>query len=117
MWHPNLKFTVETGGKQIPFLDIQIDIRNQKIQTSVYGKPTYTSLILNYVATCPSKWKSGLIQTLLNRAYVVCNSWYSFHLELDNRRKIFRMNGYPSTYIELAIRKFLNKKLEPNDER
>ena len=25
------------------------------------------------------------------------------------------MNGYPSTYIELAIRKFLNKKLEPND--
>ena len=36
---------MEYGGKQLPFLDIQLNIGNDKLDTSVYRKPTYTSLV------------------------------------------------------------------------
>lgn len=68
---PNLRFTVELGGKQTPFIDINIDITDDNIDTCVYHKPTYTSLLLNYLACRPNSWKPGLIQTIINRAYTL----------------------------------------------
>ena len=104
-WHPNIKFTTEFGGKQLPFLDIQLDIQEDNLNTSVYRKPTYTSLLLNFQANCPMQWKTGLIYTLLNRAYTVCNSWYNIHIEINKLRDIFGKNGYPVWFLDKYIKK------------
>lgn len=109
-WHPNIKFTYELGGKQLPFLDINIDITNNVLNTSVYRKPTYTNLLLNFKAICPNSWKRGLLLTLLHRGYVVCNSWFSLHLEIDKLVEIFTLNGYPLTFLYKHIKYFLNLK-------
>ena len=109
-WHDNLKFTVEIGMKSIPFLDINLDIESNVVNTTVYRKPTYTNLVLNYAACCPLQWKRGLLLTLINRAYVVCNSWLNFHNEIDKLSHIFKANGYPSSFILDTTKKFLDKK-------
>lgn len=71
-WHPNLKFIVANGVKQIPFFDIDIRINDNSLETSVYRKLTYTGLLLNYAASVPMQWKTGLFNTLINRAYIYC---------------------------------------------
>ena len=115
-WHPNLKFTVEIGGKEIPFLDINVDIKENRLSTSVYRKDTYTSLILNYLANCPDNWKLGLAKTFINRAYVVCNSWINFHKEIVKLKDIFKKNGYPQFYIDQTVKKFLDKQNEKSPQ-
>ena len=109
-WHPNIKFTKEIGQKNIPFLDINIDITNNELTTDVYRKPTYTGLILNYKALCPNHWKTGLLFTLLHRAYEVCSNWVIFHKEIGRLTEIFKQNGYPVSFIHRQVRKFLSEK-------
>ena len=113
-WHPNMKFTKEIGYKKIPFLDIDIDISNNILITDVYRKPTYTSLILNFKALCPIHWKTGLFHTLIHRADHICSSWEIFHNEIERLTTIFSKNGYPLSFIQNQVRKFLNSKFSGN---
>ena len=72
--HPNLKFTSELGPSALPFLDTKILLPTTEdggFTSNVFRKPTYTGLILNFSAMCPQKWKFGLIQCLLHRAYTI----------------------------------------------
>ena len=57
-------------GNKFP-LDIDINITDNTLDTTVYRKPTYTGLLLNLAATVPMQWKAGLLNTLINRAYNV----------------------------------------------
>jgi len=124
--HPNLKFTAEVGPSTLPFLDTAISLPNidDGIFTSdVYRKPTYTGLLLNFHAICPFKWKLGLIQCLLHRAYSITSNWSLFVEEVDRLGKIFADNAYPSQLFTTCVNRFLSKKFEPkptsqvNEER
>ena len=77
--HKNIKFTSEVGKNSLAFLDTYIELPKAEadsVKCSVCRKPTLTSLIMNFSAVCPSKWKIGLIQCLLHRAHLIssiCN--------------------------------------------
>ena len=101
----------------LPFLDIQLDISNNCLNTTVYRKPTYTGLILNYKAPCPLQWKRGLINTLINRAYIVCSSWSNFHNEMNKLINIFKQNGYPTFFIYRSIKQYLDKQFTPHEHK
>ena len=80
----------------------------------MYRKPTYTSVILNFSAICPFKWKFGLIYCLLHRAYVICSSWRLFDKEVDFLRDMFSKNGYPESVFNSCLNRFLNSKFANN---
>ena len=41
--HPNVKFTMENEhNRKLPFLDVLVDRDNNKFNTSVYRKPTFS---------------------------------------------------------------------------
>ena len=112
--HPNLKFTCEIGPQKLAFMDTQISLsynNDLTLITSVYRKPTDTKTIINFHAVCPWIWKSGLIKCFLNRAFIVCNNWFSFHEEISKLKDIFHMNGYPKDIFYNHLKKFLSNKL------
>ena len=41
--------------------------------TSVYRKPTFTGMCLQWDAYCPVKYKVGLVRCLVNRAKRICS--------------------------------------------
>ena len=49
-----LKFTMEIGGDSICFLDLKISIKNNKLETTVYSKPTDSHLYL-HATSCHKK--------------------------------------------------------------
>ena len=73
--HQNIHFTFETEENgQLSFLDTLIFNVNGKLSTTVYRKPTYTGLGLNYLSFIPHVFKLNSIKTLLNRAYNLCST-------------------------------------------
>ena len=106
--HPNLKFTCEVEPQKLAFLDTQILLSSNNylsLITSVYRKPTDTQTIINFLAVCPWILKSGLIKCFLNRAFIVCNNWFTFHEEISKLKYIFHMNGYPKDIFHNHVEK------------
>ena len=69
-------------------------------------------LILNFSAVCPQKWKFGLIQCLLHRAYTISSSWLTFSQEVDFLKGVFSQNGYPGDLFTSCLRRFANNKCD-----
>jgi len=67
--HPALRFTCEpeSDGK-LSFLDVCIERESGVFVTSIYRKPTFTGMCLQYDAYCPEKYKVGLVRCLVDRA-------------------------------------------------
>ena len=62
--HPRIKFTIEKEKRnQLPFLDILNDSSSNKLLISVYRKPTYTGLLMNYNSFISLNYKKGLFKT------------------------------------------------------
>lgn len=83
--HPTIKFRMETetDGK-LPFLDVLLSKQRSSNNecpciTSVFlEKQTYTGLLTNYFSFTSFQYKSGLIKTLIDRAYKINNTTHYF---------------------------------------
>ena len=62
--HQSVKFTIEKATDSLSFFDVEIKFVKFGFKTSVWRKPTYTELLLNFRSTCPNPLKSGLITRL-----------------------------------------------------
>ena len=107
--HKNLTFTVELGGKTLPFLNTYIQIDGSDFTSCIYRKKTHTGVFMNFTAMAPNKWKCGLILCLLNTAKRVCSSEQFFNDEVSKLRKFFTQNAYPKFFFDKALQIFLNK--------
>ena len=107
--HPNISFTMESADPNLPFLDIDINVDTDGINTKVYRKNTNTGVVLNYSAMAPSMWKQGLIKCLLHRAKLICSSQLLFSNEIDKLRSMFLKNGYPLYFFEKTLKSFLER--------
>ena len=88
--HLNLNFTIERKYmKQLPFLDV-LNIRPDRLITSVYWKSTFTGLLQNYNSFVPFAYKKGLIETLIDRTFRLNNTWVGFHLDLEKLKVILQ---------------------------
>ena len=92
--HPDLTFTVEVGSNKLPFLDVEVELSNDQINTWVYRKETNTNVVMNFNDVAPTSWKAGLIYCLLNRAFSICSSRYLFNVEVTNLKNMFIDNAY-----------------------
>ena len=105
----HMKFTVEKSYNGcLPFLDIKFCINDGVITTEVYRKTTFTGRMLNFSSITPRNWKTGLIKTLVYRAYHLSSSWTIFHQEIINLRHILTFNGYPFWWLNKIVKNFLD---------
>ena len=100
----------------LPFLDVLIMWSNDSFSTSVFHKPTFTGLYTNYNSFIPSVYKTGLISSLLNRYFSICSSYFIFDSHLQNLKKMLLLNGYPNSFIDTCIHRFLNKIFSPSPQ-
>ena len=89
-------------------MDVKIT-REEAFSTSLYRKPTFSGLYVNFKSFMPDSYKKGLIYTLLHRAFVICCSWDKFHSEVCFLKEIFRKNLFPEFFIDRCIKMFLDK--------
>ena len=110
--HPNIKFTIEKQiNHSIAFLDVFISgINNQNLTLQTYHKLTYTGLLLNFKSFTSFSYKISLIKCLIDRSFKICNSWNSFHKDIENIKSNLNKNTYPPFLLDKVIKKYLNYK-------
>ena len=96
-------------NNSISFLDIKINRNNNRFLISVYYKPTFSGVFTNFDSYIPLLYKSGLISSLLYRAFKLCSNFEIFHQEIIFLKDIFKRNGYPSDFIDKCVKTFLDK--------
>ena len=112
--HSNIKFTFEAeNNSKLPFLDVLISRNHCKAVTSVYRKPTFTGLGINYLSFIPKLFKINAVKTLLYRCYHISSNWNAFHEEIQFLKDFFMNNNYPLSIVENCISSFLNNLFEP----
>ena len=117
--HPNIKFTIEKQiNHSIAFLDVFISgINNQNLTLQTYHKSTYTGLLLNFKSFTSFSYKISLIKCLIDRSFKICNSWNSFHNDIERIKCNLIRNAYPPFLINEVIKKYLNYKFSSNQNQ
>ena len=78
--HRNIRFTIEREPEgKVPFLDILIQKRGGRFGFSMFRKPTFTGLGLNFLSECFHQYKINSIKTLIYRLYILSSSYFNFH--------------------------------------
>lgn len=104
-----IQFTLETEEqKTINFLDLQIKHNNNSITTNWYQKLTSSQRYLNFNSNNPVSHKRGIIFSLIDRCYEFSNG-IDFQNNLKKIKSILKENNYPEQFIEITIKKRLNK--------
>ena len=112
--HPAIKFTMETEqDNQLNFLVMNIRRKEDKFETSIYRKNTFTGLGLNFFSACPLQYKLSACKTLIYRAYKLCSNYVLFHDELEYLKTYFTNNNFNAFTIEKMIKNFLDKIYKP----
>ena len=107
--HKNMSFTYEVEKNNcLPFLDVLVTRKDGLLITSLYRKPTFSGLYLNFNSFMPDSYKKGLVKTLLHRALTLCFDWEHFHKEVEFLKNIFRKNVFPTHFTDRCIKEFLN---------
>ena len=89
--HDNVKFTYELeNSKQLPFLNVNVGNSKEKLELSIYRKPTYTGLYNKWSSLASTKYKINLIRSLINRAIKICSNRQLLFLECEKITKILQ---------------------------
>lgn len=105
-----LNFTYEIPSSEyFNFLDLKFRVTNGKIETGIFVKKTDRGLYFDYCSYIPDCYKLSLIKTLVFRAYRLCSSWNTFHVEIERITKNLIQNRFPMNIIQTEIRKLIDK--------
>ena len=77
--------------------------------TSVYRKPTFSGVFTNFDSYTSLSCKSGLISSLLYRGFKLRYNFEIYHPEIIFLKDIFKINTYPSNFIDKCVKTFLDK--------
>ena len=107
--HPSLSFTIEEENNgQLPFLDVLVKRCDSSFLTSVYRKPTFTGLYLDWYSFAPKSRKLNLMRCLSYSALNICSDC-KIENELKAIKDIFIENRYPEDVIDVNIRHTVTK--------
>ena len=112
--HPSIKFTVEeeTNG-MLPFLDILTNRTDDlKFTTTSYIKPTNTGLLTNFTSFTAQTYKTGLIKTLIDRAYKINSTLDLLKNDLERISTTLQKNMFPLHVIDRVMQRAKNTSLQ-----
>ena len=110
--HSAVSFTMEVEENgMLPFLGVQLLNRAPCVETKVYVKPTNTGLLLHYHSHVDSRYKHGLLVTMLDRAHRLSSSWAHFSEECERLRGVFRKLRYPNHLTDSVINRFITSRV------
>ncbi|XP_046330471.2 uncharacterized protein LOC124114002 [Haliotis rufescens] len=99
-----LLFTIEIEkDNRLPFLDVLVSRSpTNRIQTSVYRKPTHTDQYIHFNSNHPLRTKTGINSTLTKRAINLSTA--DPKPEIEHVRQVFTdLNNYPPNLVDKVI--------------
>ena len=104
-FHPALQFTSTITETELPFLDINLHISDDKIQTSVYYKETDTHNYLHFSSFHPDHCKRSIAYSQFLRLGRLCSDDDDFLVRSREMHTFFSQRDYPCSSLENDLRR------------
>ena len=103
----DIQFTYEIeDNSKLPFLDVMLCRKDNKLVCSVYRKSTYHYIYMNLHSFAPKAWKMGTLKSLIEREILLCFTEELLNDDLNHLEKVFcKKNHFP----KLIIRNVMNE--------
>lgn len=106
--HPNIKFSTEIEtNTSINFLDLTITRLSNKLDFSIYRKPSHTDTTIHYTSNHPYQHKVAAYNSMIHRLLHIPLSTQNFDKELQIIKQIAINNGYKPNMVDNIVK---NKK-------
>ncbi|CAN7976819.1 unnamed protein product, partial [Ixodes persulcatus] len=103
--HSSIRFTHNVSQQAISFLDVTVEIQDNKLSTKLYRKPTDRQQYLNYDSCHPRHCKNSLPYSQAHRYKRICSNEQDFKQNADNLTTALIRQNYPPGVINSAIEK------------
>ncbi len=103
--HSNIKFTMERNEKEIPFLDILVYMKDNKVLTDLYSKPTDSHQYLHFKSCHPRHTKQSIPYSQARRLCTIIDDNQIRDKRLEEMKTFFLQRGYPLPLINDGIAK------------
>ena len=101
-FHPAIKYTFNITKECLSFLDIQCQIQDGQISTSVFYKPTDAHCYLNYKSCHPQSCKDAIPKSQFLCLRRLCSDDQDFQTQSQKMKSFFVKRGYPSGKLDAA---------------
>ena len=91
-----LKFTMEVGGNSICFLDLKIYIQNNRLEATVYSKPTDSHLYLEASTWHKTSSENAIIKGVVLRLCRICSTMEDFKIKSSKLMAYLVARGHSS---------------------
>ena len=102
-FHPNLKFTYEKSKEKINFLDLVIKLKDGKIVTDLYCKPTDSHQYLYYDSCHAEHIKRSIFFSQTLRLKRICSQKSNLDSHVKELKNWFSKSGYPAKVISEQV--------------
>ena len=89
-----MQFTVSQSTEEVSFLDVRVMLKDGKIETSVYSKPTDSHLYLNHKSNHPRHILKNIPRSQFFRLRRICSDTTDFMRQCNNYIQYFVNRGY-----------------------
>ena len=117
--HERIQFTFDTETLGcLPFLDVMVERKGNRLSMDIYRKPTHTDAYLHYHSNHHPRTKLGIVKCLQTRARIICDDEEKFTRETTKLRDIFLSLNFSSYKIDklLNIREKTSTRLSSTEE-
>ena len=104
-FHPAFQFTSTITETELPFLDINLHISEDRIHTSIFHKETDTHSYLHFSSFHPYHCKRVIPYSQFLRLRRLCSDDDDFLVKSREMMTIFTQRGYPFTSLEQDLRR------------
>ena len=101
--HPTIKFTSERSTTLIPFLDVNIQIKNGKLETDLYCKPTDKHQYLLHSSSHPYHTKKSIPYSLALRLRRICSTEIALQKRFEELQHYLVKRGYKERFVKQQI--------------
>ena len=110
----SIKFTMESSCEKVHFLDVTVTLspNGQKLQTSVYTKPTDSFTYLNFNSFHPTHIKESIVYSQLLRYKRITSDPLTYESDALQLGRHFIERGYPINMIKKSMKRVSQKNRE-----
>lgn len=106
-FHPNIKWQFESSRTEVHFLDVKVYKKNNKLETTIFTKPTDRKKYLHYKSAHTRPNKTGIPKSQLIRLRRIISDDEELEKQIDILKNKFLEREYPIGLIEKAITEVL----------
>ena len=104
-FHPNSKFTSDSSEENVAFLDLNVKLKQAKIETDLHVKSTDRHQYLHYTSSHREHTKRSIVFSQGLKVSRICSQGEDFTKHTTEMRSWFYKRGYPKGLVEKEMRK------------